>query len=381
MSSVQDGTSELLLARTRLFRIIERGLKQLHVSSPPPSSFYRWQEYVEDKLRIHCVIAATFQFSGALAQTKFYLHNSLVTIEQRGPLLIVRVRRRISQRLVDDMKFLGRGHYHVVAYLVSYLPKINRLLTDNRYYSGNLLSRNFSIFEALSIVVICKHQLIPVTWPPAFASFPPSVALAGNVDQLFVHDYIDSIQSYFCGEYDDCVRRVVTGAENFFRAQGWDTAEKETLIECLIRRLARKPKPNPRAFNQILRKRMNTKISGKVIQENMHYVYGVRNRIVHNGFRMSTKSERFCSKSITTLKYLLIRYSNNQIIGRYVHSLGMQFVMQSQFYADTWNLDIIERRREEIQNPKITMNDSDDIENYMFNALRFDGHDKRSIER
>lgn len=381
MPSVETETSELLAARTRLFRLVEHRLKQLHFSTPPPSSYYRGQEYIEDKRRVDCVIAANFQFSGALAPTKFHLHNSLVSLEQTGALLIITVRRRVSQKLVDDIKFLGRGHYHIVAYLASYLPRINRLLTDNRCYNGHLLSKNISIFDALSIVVICKRQLIPMRWPPAFAPFPPSVALAKNVDQVFVHDYIHSIQSYFRGEYDDCVRRVVTGTENFFRARGWDGPEKETSIKCLIRRLARKPKPNPRAFGHILRKRMNTKISGEVIHQNMRYVYGVRNRLVHNGFRMSTKSERFCSKAIATLKYLLIRYADNQVISTYVHTLGMQFMMQSEIYGDTWNLDIIERRQQEIQNPPFIVNNPDDLETYMFTALRFNAHDKRSIER
>jgi hypothetical protein len=181
MSSGKDSGSDLLIARTLVLRTIERRIKQLHFSSPPPESYYSGQEYVEDKRRVNCVIAAHFQFSGTLEPTQFHLYSSFVSLDQRGPLLIVTIRRPIAQKLFDDIKFIRRGDYHIVAYLVSCLPKINRVLTDNRYYNGHLLSKNFSIFDALSITLVCKGQLILISWPSL--SGHPTTASVGPPQQ------------------------------------------------------------------------------------------------------------------------------------------------------------------------------------------------------
>jgi hypothetical protein len=360
-------------------------IKQLHRSASRPAAYYRGQEYIEDKRRIECLICAKFPFSGFVgtAPIRFNLYNAHISVEQRGTILTVVVRKRIAQRLFDDIKFLQRGEGHVVAYLISYLPTINRYLLDNRYYNGHPLSRTFSIFEALDLAVIHTNQILRLSWPIAYAPFPPSAALARNVPEVFVYDYIDAMQSYFRGEYDDCVRRIVTSAENFFRAKEWDAStRKESLLHCITRRLARKPKPNARGFGQIVRTRIDASaISGQVIRENIFFIYRVRNRIVHNGFRMSTKSDRFCSKSIATVKYLLVRYSGDHRIAMYVDLLGRQFAAQSDAFGDTWNLDVMQRRVTEVREPSSVLNTREDIENFMFKALRFNDHDKRSIDR
>ena len=87
------------------------------------------------------------------------------------------------------------------------------------------------------------------------------------------------MNSYFTYDFDDCFRRVVTSAENLFEARGWRWKPASGLVWLRLLRLFGlrfKEKPNTfrRALSHNVRK---NRLSGEVINENMQFIYTVRN--------------------------------------------------------------------------------------------------------
>jgi hypothetical protein len=239
-------------ARQRLFSIVLSRIRQLHFSQKPPESFYIGQQYVEDKATVDCMIGAQFIFPGIISRFEFMIHGARVVGDQYQNILVIRVYRRIPRRLWDDLKYVGVGDRFIVGYLASYMPRINRALIDNRYDQGHLLSRTFAIYEASEIAVIVDRELVSINWPIAFSSFPPSAAVASQVSALFVRDFIDSMGSHFRGEFDDCIRRLITSSENFVREKGW---EIKTIPNGFWRKLLRlKPRTTSVQFRALFAK-------------------------------------------------------------------------------------------------------------------------------
>jgi hypothetical protein len=214
--------AELTKARKRLFEALLRRLRQLHASQKPPVSFYIGQPYVEDKDSIECMIGANFIFPGVVPPFEFWKNGARIIGTQDQNVLVIRIYRRISRKLWDDIKYLKRGERFIVGYLASYMQQINAALINNRYKQGHLLSRTFAIFEATKICLIVRSELVWINWPIAFAPFPPSAAIASQADALFVRDLIDAMGAYFRGEFDDCIRRLITSTENLIETKGWN---------------------------------------------------------------------------------------------------------------------------------------------------------------
>jgi hypothetical protein len=367
-------------ARKLLFSILIRRIRQLHFSQPPPSSFYAGQAYVEDTKATDCMIGAQFIFPRQIPRFEFLAHGARVVGDQHENILVIKIYRRIPQRLWEHLKYIGVGERFIVGYLASYLPKINRALLDNRYNQGHLLSRTFAIFEATQIVVIAGTELVVMNWPIAIGPFPPSAAIASTINALFVRDLIDAMGLYFRGEFDDCIRRLITSAENLSRTNGWMTKSIPNgywrTLFCL------KPRTKPVSFRNALRENLKlAQLSGEVINENMQIMYSIRNKIVHGGFRMSSSSEVFCSKAIATVKYLIQRYSGDLQISRYVYTLHAQFTMQCLAFGSEYNLDIIKRRKRSPTKASKVINTPADMERFMFESLRYNSRDRQSISR
>jgi hypothetical protein len=372
-----DVDAELTATRKRIFEILLRRLRQLHSSRQPPVSFYVGEPYVEDKDTVECMIAANFIFTGVVPPFEFWKNGARISGTQHQNVLVIRIYRRISRKLWDDLKYLKRGEQFIVGYLAACMPRLNRTLIDNRYDQGHLLSRTFAVFEATKICVIVRSELVWINWPIAFAAFPPSAEIASKADALFVRDLIDAMGSYFRGEFDDCIRRLITSTENFIETNGWNV---QTIPNGWIQNLLRlTPRRARFSFRQSLKRNLErTMISGEVIYENMRVIYSTRNKIVHAGFRMSTSSALFCSKAIGTVYYLIYRYSGNRTISRYVYTLHTQFKLQCNALGE-YDLDQI-KKLFGTSRPETSVIDSDEaLENAMFSSLRYTERDKHSI--
>jgi hypothetical protein len=374
---LSDVDAGLVEARKRLFDIVLRRLRQLHWSQKPPDSFYIGKAYVEDTETVECMIRANFIFPGVVPPFEFWKNGARIIGTQHQNILVIRIYRRISRRLWNDLKYLQQGERFIVGYLASYMLRINRALIDNRYGQGHLLSRTFAIFEATKICVIVRSELVWINWPIAFAAFPPSAAIASKADALFVRDLIDAMGSYFRGEFDDCIRRLITSTENFIETKCWNV---QTIPNGWIRNLLRlKPRRDRLSFRQSLKRNLKrTTISGEVIYQNMRVIYSTRNKIVHAGFRMSTSSALFCSKAIGTVYYLIYRYSGNRTISRYVYTLHVQFKLQCDAFGE-YDLDQIKKLFGTIRPDTPVIDSDEDLERAMFSSLRYTERDKHSI--
>ena len=385
-SSSNAGEDRALVeARKKIFVTLLNRLAALHINRPPPDAFYVGQPYVEDKRKVACIISANFVFPAQIEPFEFWLYGAHVMVVQHGHILHVQIHRRMAQQLWDDVRLqIPFKVKFLIGYLASYMPAINRRLIDNRYYEGHLLSRTFAMFEAAGVGVSVQGRHLPLSWPISFLPFPPSAALAKNVRAPYVYDFVDSIKAYFTSDFDDCIRRLVTSAENLFEARGWKTrAVPKTLFRALLRLLGFKSKKASNSFRRILTEYVNDgSLAGEVVNENMEVIYTVRNKIVHIGFRMSTTSSQFCDKAIATLKYMIARYCEDPVISRYVNTLYMQFKMQCSELGEMYNLDVIEKRRKNDGNSEAPVIDSAAaLDSFMFQALRFTDLDKLSISR
>jgi hypothetical protein len=374
--------TELVKVRKRIFRLLLFRMRRLRLRRPIPNAFYIGQPYVEDKRKVNCIITANFVFPGYIEDFDFWLHGAHVFGTQIGNAIQIQAHGRISQQLWEDIKYLGEGEQFIIGYLAPYMPIINRKILDTRYYQGHILARTFSLFEALDVSLIVNPELVYLRWPSSVLPFPPSAALAKNVNALYVHDYIDAINSYFRADYDDCIRRVITSAENLFEARQWKRTHQSSLVEKLLRIVGISFTKTPNTFRRTLASRLHRdRISGQVINDNLQYVYTVRNRIVHAGFRLSTSSEQFCAKAIVTLKHLISGYCADKVIARYADTLNMQFEMQRSMLVVLNNLDIIEKKMAPVVHTVPVHSSPQALNKALFEALRFTEVDKHSIAR
>jgi hypothetical protein len=136
-----------------------------------------------------------------------------------------------------------------------------------------------------------------------------------------------------------------------------------------------------RSFRKLLYDNLDTsKISNEVMLENLQYVYTIRNRIVHRGYRMSINSGLFCDKAICSLYYLIYRHSGDRTLSHYVYTLNYQFTALKGFLGEMYDLDAIERRELKLKTTeRPVINNPSDLETFMFTALRFTEADKRSL--
>ncbi|REF86242.1 hypothetical protein DES32_2291 [Methylovirgula ligni] len=372
----------LLESRKKIFATLLNRLAELHINRPPPESFYIGEPYIEDEHKVACIISANFVFPAYIEPVDFWLYGARVMAVQHGHILHVQIHKRISQQLWDDVRLqIPFKEKFLIGYLASYMPAINRRLIDNRHYEGHLLSRTFAMFEAVRVSVSVQGRHLPLSWPISFLPFPPSAALANNVRATYVYEFVDSINAYFTSDFDDCIRRLVTSAENLFEVRGWKTrTSPKTLFRKILRLLGFKSKTS-NSFRRILTEYVNDgSLAGEVVTENMEFIYTIRNKIVHAGFRMSTTSGQFCDKAIATLKYMIARHCQDMIISRYVDTLYMQFRMQCSELGEMYNLGVIEKRRKDDGNSETPVIDSAAAFNsFMFQALRFTELDKLSI--
>jgi hypothetical protein len=337
MSSAGDHS--LVAARKRIFDLLLQKLAGLHRSRPIPDSFYVGQPYVEDERRIDCHIAATFNFPGYVPPLEFWHHGARIIGTQHGNILLIRIYRKISQSLWDELRLVRFDQRFIIGYLASYMPAINRFLLDARYNQGHLLSRTYAVFEALDVSVTVGNQRVWLDWPISFPAFPPSAKLSRRMNASYIRDFIDSINSYFRNDYDDCIRRVVTSAENFFQSRGWKVKlNPDGVRQRILQLFGVKIETRRTTFRRLLFDNVDTgRLSGEVINGNMQYIYTLRNKIVHSELRMGVSSGLFCVKSIATLYYLIYRHCGDPTIARYAHTLHMQFGLQRLAFGEEAN--------------------------------------------
>jgi hypothetical protein len=361
-SANAEQATDLPGARHKFLRLLLQRATTLRWSSPPPQSYYLGQEYAEDPVRVDSVIAVRFIYPGLINPTEFWHRNNRLVLRQRAALLTVEIHRKLSGRLWDELRLFGWGQRFIIGYVEAMMPAVNRKLLDNRYLIGEPLSRTYSLLEATGIAVMCLGAWVPITWPVSLLPFPRSAELAPGRDEIYLRDFVDANHSYLRNDFEDCIRRLVTSVETFFAHRRW-TAN---------------PKPN--TFKAILDSNVSqVGLAGRVVVKNLKFIYKVRNKIVHGGFRMGSASGRFCSKAVASVRYLIQGYSGVPKVSRYAHSLGMQLLRAEDVLGHMHNLDQIERHASSTLAAGPVINSAAELDEFMFRSLEFTEKDRSSI--
>jgi hypothetical protein len=353
----------LLSARQhRFLRLLLTRATRLRFTAPAPASFRNGEEYLSDPVQLPCTIRAVFNSPSFRTIAPFYHNKNLVSVYQRGPVLTVQVDRQISSRLWDKLRLFNDGQKFLVGYVNALLPVVNRRLLDNRYLSGHILARTYSVYDALGIVVTHGGVNLRLAWPRGVVPFPTSAALAPQATDIYLRDYIDAIHAFMKNDFDDCVRRIITSVENFFAIKGWTAT--------------------PHTFRNIVATNVVAPPHDQVIVDNLRFVYHVRNRIVHSGFRISTRGRDFCHKALDSLRYLIQWFCGSAEISKYATSLGRQTHILSHDVGSMFDLDYLKWFYGNPQPtlPPLTATSSyAQFEDNLFTALRLTEKDRLSI--
>lgn len=367
--------------REMLLRLFVARLRDLRFPKVPPESYYVGQEYVEDVRRPQCTLITSVLQPAKFDPFNFWHKGAKVSVFQNGSRLFIKVDRKIPQRLFDDMRLLGIRHEYIVSYMTQYIPIINRNLLDAKYTSSNFLLKTFSVYDLMDIVVLSDKKAVRCPWPFQFQNFPMKTNLTPFDSHVYVRDYIDACTLYFEGNYDECIRKIITSVENFIHEKQW-ILPKETLFSRIKNFLMRKKiSSNRRSFRKILNHYIPTdEYRGKTVNFNIQHIYSVRNKIVHDGFRTPIRADMFCDKAVSTLHYFLFLACGDGELRKLLSGSRMHFVMMQREGKGMLNLDEIERRekrkKEFVGKPIET---DTEFDRHMFSALQFNQSDLRSV--
>lgn len=366
--------------RAILFGLLLARLRELRFPKTLPESYYAGQEYVEDKQRISCTFTTRILQSAQIRSFSFWHNGARVEITQYGSDLFIQVHRKIPQRLFDDIRLPQVRREYLVGYMTQYVPIINRKLQDIKYETSNFLVKPFSIYDLLDIVVTIKGRSVRAFWPFQLPTFPSTTELTAQASRVYIRDYIDACSSYFVGNYDECIRKVVTSIENLIREKRWKLPERTLLNRMKDIFFMRKPF-NRNSFRKIIDRYIPLgTYQADTVNFNIQHIYSVRNKIVHDSFRVPVGADMFCDKAISTLYYFLSFSSGDPEERKLLLGTRQHFVLTQRYAKGGFNLDDIERRqrtKEEFTNEPILTNE--EFDRHMFSALKFTQRDLGSV--
>ena len=371
----------------RLFAVLLSRARFLRATHPDMPAIIRG--YIDDPKQVQTIISVAFISPAVVPRLTFWHNKARIEMGQRGSALAIVIHRNISSRLWDDLRLFQQGHLFVVGYVNALLPAINRRLLDNRYASGHFFSRTYAVHEALGISIRQGKDTVRIPWPISALPFPRTARFARAGTETCLRDYIDAVHAFVRNDFDDCIRRIITATEDFFALKNWKAVQpRQPRTSNLWRRILAtvkrffRPRSGdvvPNSFKNILVGNLRTdRIAGQVILENLLFVYHIRNRIVHAGFRLSTHSVRFCRKSLATLGYLLQRASRSRDISQFVFSIEIHLNLVEGTFAQFVDLDRLKPLYTGDVGGRI-IDSAADMEEAQFSTLRFTEQDKSSI--
>ncbi len=332
-----------------------------------PDKYYTGMEFVEDTNTADVTIDFFFYSPALLEPFEIFVFSKKITGIQQANLLHISFEQTISKRLLDTLQQEGNKHEFIIGYISYYLPRINQEMLRQRYSLGHFLVQTYSTLDIVILNLTLKgtDKVISILWSPTITSFPPLKEFEGKYDKIHIRDFIDAGNSYLVGDYDDCIRKVITSAENTFRFYGLRSYLPKGYLKYLQRLLPRKSN-----FVGIVRGNIysDKNLGQQVVAENLIFIYKLRNKIVHTKFKISFQNGWVCKKAIGTLKYLLQFLGQYDESAKYIHYLSEQFIMLDAYLTGI-NLDAVRDREESKEN--ITVVDTPEKFNkFMFEGLR-----------
>lgn len=330
-----------------------------------PSSYFVGERYVKDTNRIEVEIQASFFYSGMVSPLVFFHHGHHIMVRQNSSVLTVHLKREISKNLWMDISKNHQGERFILGYLWKILPRVNQEILKQKYTNGHLLMKTISTLDIANLVLAWKGKKAQIHWPLAIGNFPIQEEFVGANKEMYVRDFIDAITAYLETNYDDCIRKLITATENFFRANHL----------------------SGNGFKNIIEKNISgATLAQRSIKSNLFFIYKLRNKIVHSKFRINPSNKWICHKAIGTIKYLFGSPLNttNPYAGGYISRISMQFGLLRDFVGDFMNLDDIERMEE--NGPKeptreSMINNQEDLDRWMFTSLEITEKERSMILR
>ncbi|WP_067621139.1 hypothetical protein [Alicyclobacillus acidiphilus] len=328
---------------------------------------YIGQEFIEDKETVDVAIRCTYYYSAHLSPLELSWECSTISVRQDGNLLTVLIKRPISKKLYESaIAHRGNATMFIIGYIEAILPVVNREIISQKYLSGHILHSLLSTIGIDELALIRMEDGIPhrLPWPVAVLPFPSAEALAKEYDNFFIRDFIDAMTCYFSFSLDECIRKIITSIENFFTLRRiYADKFKKKLNLCLQERYY------PVNWGPYL----------SILKRNIEFIYGVRNNIVHNTFRMDYQHRFICKKGIGTLSYIYQSSLNEPEVVRYTRALTQQFLLFETQYSGI-NLDILKSHLEGTDTSPIVDN-TRDLDAFMFKGLEITADERNIIRR
>lgn len=350
-----------------------------------------WHNYYEDQKIRKVLIKYSVKIPNLLEDWQYENHPFF--IYHGAGSVYVNYHRNIANTLFSELEELYNAYKEdrdppediikknptkfIIGYLDRSLDILNSELSNKKYNDGHLLLRSVSQFDIFDVFIIDKESdvpsIIPVLWPVPVARFPDLRMTDEVRNRVFIRDLIDAMTEFFYFNYDECIRKLITSLENYF------TEYKSFLGDDTISEKIFTGKSKFRVKVDMFLCQENYPMDEfglGVLKSNILYIYKLRNKIVHSGFRLNMSSRYICKKAIGTLFYI---YQSRQIresnLYDYIFSLQVQFLTHVQILIGM-NLDYFRLSSEKKASKIRSMTDFD---KKMFQGLRISRKDKKVI--
>ena len=280
-----------------------------------------WHEFAKDKIKVPVQIWIFFISPGVIQKAEIVELGKRIDLEQEGAILRISFPEDISQKLRDS---LLRGDQSSARWLLGYvsdvLPYVNQEILNQRHRLGHFLIRTFTVFDIreLRMVDTQSNRGVIVAGPGGITEFPPMSSFGKDYGGLiYVRDLVDAVHSYFNNDFEDCIRRVVTSLEDFFRDHGIPVKNEKDAT-----------------FKERINRHLNSTcpMSGQSVAAELIKTYSARNKIVHEGKRYPVPECKEIAKN--AVHYLLDAYKffgTDDEFKKYMLHLEMQFVAHLEF--------------------------------------------------
>lgn len=373
-------SESIIKERDNLFKILIQRLRNLRFPEELRESYYVGQDYIEDKNRICCEIKTAILHPTKIENFEFWHKKANVKVEQNGNTIVITARKKVSSRLIDDLRLLEVGQQYFVGYMNSYVAIVNERLLQQKYNGNNFLIKTFSVFDLMDILVLCDKKWLRCHWPFQMPGLPELNGPNLPVDKVYLRDYIDACTSFFLGNFDECIRKVITSVENLIKHNRWHL-KKQTKMQLLWKAIVGNKRKNTNSFRNIVRSHIGSdNYQAETISENILLTYSIRNKIMHDDLRLNHNASMFCDKAVSTLYYFLLFTCGEKEICDILGATRLHFVMMQRATCGQMDLDDIEyeqKSRERRRNSRKPVDNTEDFDRFMFWALKINPNDLR----
>jgi len=361
-----------------------------------PSEYFSGEEYFEDTEEVDVIISCYFQSVAVIDEISLSFSKGQITLRQTGNHLNLRINRKISKNLFNSLNKTPKSTTYLIGYVDEVIPFINTALLQQKYLSGHILLTTYSDLDLFGITVtkLDDDTTVALVWPKPIPPFPLVKKLPDGGDEVFIRDYIDAMTCYFDNNFDECIRKLITSLENFFiyaKIKG-DFSSHPNFVCRYFESFVQKIHDKYGLMNvEIKRGTFNSKLHDclnernypqwrkhtPIVEENIRFLYKVRNSIVHKKYRLSEEDKWICGNGIVTLSYFFQNSFVDKSVSRYISALNMQFNMLSPTYQGM-SLDKLRELKTRSSNAKL-ITSHQELDNSIFLSLKIGEKQKKEF--